>query len=246
VRRLLRIAFKAAIWGFLALWLAYTAAYFKLNDAALGDFITRKVNAVERGQFILKRARFPYWGGLASIFLNTPAHAVGEDFTLLDPDGNPVIKVPVAYADVHIQELVVSLAKTALTGGHHFYLTLHFPKAYVPSGWAVIAPTRSTWGKTHTEVNIVAAMSSRKKSESTGGAFIIRVDEVELGDVGFGMGFSGPDGKPTWWSKLDGVHAKAGLMYDSDKELATNEGPYFFFRMWEINSPVAALQLGDY
>ena len=52
----------------------------------------------------------------------------------IDPDGNPVIKVPVAYADVHIQELVVSLAKTALTLGHHFYLTLHFPQRLHPVG----------------------------------------------------------------------------------------------------------------
>jgi len=247
VRRLLRVTLKAGLWGFVALWVAYTVAYFKLNDAALGEFITRKVGAVERGQFILKRAHFPYWRGLASIVIpHVAAPAVGEDFTLLDPDGNPVIKVPVAYADVHIQELLVSLAKTALTAGHHFYLTLHFPNAYIPSGWAVVAPTRSTWGTAHPDVNIVAAMSSRKKSESTGGAVVIRVDEVELGDVGFGMGFSGLDGKPTWWSKLDGVHAKAGLMYDSDKELADATGPYFFFRLWDVNSPVAALQLGEY
>ncbi|HWE28049.1 MAG TPA: hypothetical protein VHB97_08615, partial [Polyangia bacterium] len=244
--RLFRIAFKTALWGFVALWLAYTGAFFKLNDRTLGDLITRKVGAVDRGQFILRRAHYPYWGGLASIVLNTPAHAIGEDFTLLDPDGNPVIKVPVAYADVHIQEVIVSLAKTALIGGHHFFLTLHFPRAYIPSGWAVIAPTRSTWGSEKPEVNIVAAMSGRKKTEPTGGAVIIRVDECELGDVGFGMGFSGLDGKPTWWAKLDGVHAKAGLNYDSDRDYSTADGPYFFFRLWDIKSPVAALQLGEY
>ena len=59
MRRLVRIAFKAALWGFVALWLAYTGAYFKLNDAALGGFITRKVGAVERGQFILRSAHSP-------------------------------------------------------------------------------------------------------------------------------------------------------------------------------------------
>ena len=246
MRRLVRIGFKAALWGFVALWLAYTGAFFKLNDAALGEFITRKVGAVDRGQFVLKRARYPYWGGLASIVVNSPAHVVGEDFTLLDPDGNPVIKVPVAYADVHIQELIVSLAKTALTGGRHFFLTLHFPRAYIPSGWAMIAPTRSTWGSEKPEINIVAAMSSRKKIEPTGGAVVIRVDDVELGDVGFGMGFSGTDGKPTWWAKLDGVHAKGGLKYDSDRDYANADGPYFFFRLYDIKSPVAALQLGEY
>ena len=35
--------FKAALWAFVALWLAYTAAYFKFNDAALGAFITKRV-----------------------------------------------------------------------------------------------------------------------------------------------------------------------------------------------------------
>ncbi|MGZ3443401.1 MAG: hypothetical protein ACXVDD_27960, partial [Polyangia bacterium] len=238
MRRLLRIALKALLWGFVALWLAYTAAYFKFNDAVLGAFITRKVGAVDRGQFILRHARYPYWGGLASIVLNTPAHAVGEDFTLLDPDGNPVIRVPVAYADVHIQELIVSLAKTALTGGHQFYLTLHFPRAYIPSGWAVIAPTRSTWGQEKTEFNIVAAMSAKKKVEPTGGAVVIRVDDIELGDMGFAMASSGIDGKPTWWAKLDGVHAKGGLKYSSAHDLATPEGPYFFFRLVDARSPV--------
>src|SRR6185312_7765814 len=194
-----------------------------------------------------KRAHFPYWGGLASIVLpSTPAHVIGEDFTLLDPDGNPVVRVPAAYADVHIQEMLVSLVKTALTGGHHFFLTLHFPRAYIPSGWAVIAPTRSTWGDEHTETNIVAAMSPRKKPESTGGAVVIRVDDVELGDVGFAMAGSGTDGKPSWWAKLECVRAKAGLKYSSDHELANAEGPYFFFRLYDVKSPKGDLQLGEY
>ena len=247
MRRLGRLVFRIAIWGFVALWLAYTAAYYKFNDDVLGSFITKKVDAVDRGQFILKRAHFPYWGGLASIVLpSTPAHVIGEDFTLLDPDGNPVVRVPAAYADVHIQEMLVSLVKTALTGGHHFFLTLHFPRAYIPSGWAVIAPTRSTWGDEHTETNIVAAMSPRKKPESTGGAVVIRVDDVELGDVGFAMAGSGTDGKPSWWAKLEGVHAKAGLKYSSDHELANAEGPYFFFRLYDVKSPKGDLQLGEY
>ncbi|MCU1282772.1 MAG: hypothetical protein JWM53_6318 [bacterium] len=246
MRRLFRIVLKASLWAFIALWLAYSAAYFRFNDATLGDFITRKVGAVDRGQFLLRHARYPYWGGLASIVLNTPAHVVGEDFTLLDPEGNPVIKVPVAYADVHLQELVVSLVKTALTGGRQFYLTLHFPTAYIPSGWAVIAPTRSTWGHEKTEINILAAMGAKKKVEPTGGAVVIRVDEAELGDLAFAMASSGLDGKPSWWAKLDGVHAKAGLKYSSAKDLTTAEGPYFFFRLVEAKAPLAALQLGDY
>ena len=246
MRRLFRLLFRLTLGALALLWLAYSVAYFKFNDATLGAFITKRVNAVERGRFVLGRARYPYWGGLASLLFNTPAHAVGEDFTLFDPDGNAVIKVPLVYADAHVQELVVSLAKTALTGGHQFFLTLHFPSAYIPSGWAVIAPTRSTWGQEKAEINLVAAMSPRKRSEPSGGAFVIRVDEVELGDVDLAMGFSGLDGKPSWWTRLDGVHAKAGLKYSSARELTKPEGPYFFFRIVDVQAPTAALQLGGY
>jgi hypothetical protein len=246
VRRLFSILLKVALWVLVALWLAYSAAYFKLNDATLGRFITRKVDAVDRGQFILRYAHFPYWGGLASILVGSPAHVVGEDFTLLDPDGNPVIRVPVVYADVHLQELVVSLGRTAFSFGHHFFLTLHFPRASIPSGWAVIAPTRSTWGEAKPEINLVAAMSAKKKPETTGGAVVIRVDEAEISHVDFAMASAGLDGKASWWARLDKLHTRAGLSYTSDKELATADGPYFFFRVFDATAPTAALQLGDY
>lgn len=245
MRRLVRLFVKLVAGILVVLSLAYTVAFFKFNDAALGAFISRRVSAVDRGRFELGRARYPYWGGLASMLFGTPAHVVGEDFTLLDPDGNPVIRVPVVYADIHLQELVVSLARTALAGGRSFFLTLHFPRAYIPSGWAVIAPTRSTWGDAKPDVNIVAAMSPRERKEPNHGAFVIRVDEVELGDVGFALGFSTPEGRPSWWAKLDDVHAKAGLKYSSEHDLTTPEGPYFFFRLVDVNAPKGELQLGD-
>src|SRR5262249_39253829 len=125
-------------------------------------------------------------------------------------------------------------------------LTLHFSSAYIPSGWGIIAPTRSTWGEAKTEINIVAAMSSRKKVESTGGAVIINVDDAELGDVGFAMASSGLDGKPSWWGKVGGVHARAALSYSSARELATPEGPFFFFRVTNAVAPSGALHLGSY
>ncbi|MGZ3429509.1 MAG: hypothetical protein ACXVCV_22820, partial [Polyangia bacterium] len=40
-------------------------------------------------------------------------------------------------------------------------------------------------------------------------------------------------------------HAKGGLKYSSAHDLATPEGPYFFFRLVDARSPVAELQLGD-
>ena len=102
---------------------------------------------VDRGQFILRRARYPYWGGLASILSQ---HAGARRRRGLHAPRSrrqsghqgARSRTPTCTS----RSCIVSLAKTALTGGHHFFLTLHFPRAYIPSGWAVIAPTRSTWG----------------------------------------------------------------------------------------------------
>ena len=40
MRRLFRLLLRTAFFGLLALWLAYTAAFYKFNDATLGDFAT--------------------------------------------------------------------------------------------------------------------------------------------------------------------------------------------------------------
>jgi hypothetical protein len=246
VRRLVRFAIALTLGILAILWAAYTVAFYKFNDAALGRFISNRVEAVDRGQFRLIHARYPYWGGLLSILANTPAHVVGEDFTLVDPDGGTVIRVPHVDADIHLRELILSLGKTALFGGRRLYLTLHFSHARIPGGWGVIGPTRSTWGQEKTETNIVAAMSSKKPSGPSTGAFVIQVDEAELADVGFAMGFSATDGKPSWWTKTSHLWGKAALLYSSAKDLATADGSYFFFRILDASAPTAQLQLGEY
>lgn len=246
MRRLFRVLVRLTLGILVILWAAYTVAYFKFNDAVLGRFISDKVEAADRGQFELGHARYPYWAGLFSILVNTPAHVVGDDFTLVDPDGDKVVRVPHVEADVHLQELVGSLAKTALFAGKRFYLTLHFSNATIPSGWGVIVPTRSTWNSDKSETNIIAAMGARKPKDTNGGAVIIKVDDAELGDVGFAMASPTPDGKLSWWAKADHLHGKVGLVYNSDHDLQTADGPYFFFRIVDASSPTAALQLGDY
>jgi hypothetical protein len=230
----------------LVLWAAYTVAFFQFNDATLGRFISNRVEAVDRGKFELKVAHFPYWGGLVSLFLNTPAQAVGEDFELVDPDGGTVIKIPYVATGVHLRELVLSLGKTAMFGGKRFFLTLHFSHARIPSGWGVIAPTASSWGQEKVDTNIVAAMSSKKIGQPPSlGALVIQVDDAELGDLGFAMASSSVDGKPSWWSKIDHLHGKAALLYSSQHDLQTPDGPYFFFRLIDISAPTADLQLGE-
>ena len=164
---------------------------------------------------------------------NTPAHVVGEDFTLLDPDGNPVIRVPVAYADVHLQELV-GLARQDGADGRAPLLpdAALLARLHPVAAGRSIAPTRSTWGRSKVEVNIVAAMSARKATPSRRAAPSSSASTTRSSATS-----ASPwrrralDGKPTWWAKLDGVHAKAGLKYSSDRELATADGPYFFFRL---------------
>ena len=130
--RLFRVLFRLTLGILVILWAAWTITYFKFNDAVLGRFISDKVEAADRGQFELHHAKYPYWGGLASLLFNTPAHVIGDDFTLIDPDGDPVVRVPHVEADVHLRELVASLAKTALFMGKRFYLTLHFSHAVIP------------------------------------------------------------------------------------------------------------------
>ena len=89
-------------------------------------------------------------------------------------------------------------------------------------------------------------MSSRKKIEPTGGAVVIRVDDVELGDVGFAMGFSGARRQADLVGQARRRARQGGPQVLVGSRLATADGPYFFFRLCDVKSPVAALQLGEY
>jgi hypothetical protein len=244
VRRLLKKLVFIGVWATGLLVVAYSIAYLKFNDEVLGSFISDRVNKVERGSFNLRSAHFDYFGGLASILFNTPARAVGQDYELYDPDGNLVIKVPYVETDVHIQELVTSLARFAAT--RNFTLNLHFSNGHIPKVIAVIAPTRSTWGGKN-EVNLVAAMSPRVPSKpSTGGELRISVDEAVIDDAHFAIGFPNTEGQVSWYGKFSEASARASLVYSSRDDLKTDKGPYFFFKIEPLNSPVAELRMGGF
>jgi hypothetical protein len=159
VRRLVRKLVLVGAWALGLLVIAYSAVYAKLNDYTLGAFISGKVNKVERGNFQLKYVHYPYWGGLLSILFNTPVHAEGRDFELHDPDGNLVLKVPGVEAEAHLQELVISLAKFALT--FKFHLNLHISHAHATEAMAVVAPLSSQCAAAKQEMNILASMSPK-------------------------------------------------------------------------------------
>ena len=225
----------------------YTIAYYKFNDAVLGDFISDRVNRVERGNFRLGIAHFPYWGGLASVLFNTRARVIGVDFELRDPDGNLVLASPFAETDAYLQELVVSLAKYAFT--QKFHLNLHFANGRVPRGLAVIAPTRSSWGSDKSEVNLLAAMGPRRSSPpgvNPGGEFRIQVDGVRLENVDFGIGFPNKDGRASWSGRVVDAQGQASLIYSSRTQLETSAGPYFFFKVHDLTGARAELRMGEY
>lgn len=248
MRRLLKSLLKIGAWLTGLLVVAYSVAYLKFNDEVLGHFISDRVNRVERGSFVLQYAHFDYWSGLASLLFNTPAHAVGMDYELRDPDGNLVLKVPYAETEVHIQELVASLAKYAVT--RNFTLNLHFGHGHLPKGIAVVAPTRSTWASAKPEVNIVAAMSPRvpadKNAKRKGGEFRITVEDAQIDDAHFAIGFPGLDGKVAWYGKFAEASARASLVYSSREDLANPTGPYFFFKIQPLAVETADLKMGTF
>jgi hypothetical protein len=234
-----------AVLGVLAFVLVgYTAAFAYFNDAVLGDFISRAVNKVERGTFTLRHARYTWAGGLASILFGTRAHVVAEGYELRDPDGNLVLSVPYVETDAYLQPLIGSLLKMAVT--HRFHLDLHFTNAWVPTGYGIIGPTRSTWGSAATEVNIVAAMSPKKKTPPDGGELRITVDALQLDDICFGIGFSNLEGGNAWNGRFCNGAGRASLVYSSRDALATPDGPYFFFKVLPLRAPSGELKMGDF
>jgi hypothetical protein len=247
VRRLFKALLKVTAWAVGLIAVVYSIAYLKFNDEVLGGFISDRVNKVERGSFVLGYAHFDYASGLASLLFNTPAHAVGMDYELRDPDGNLVLKVPYAETEVYIQELVGSLLKYAVT--RDFTLNLHFRHGHVPKGIAVIAPTRSTWMAAKPEVNLVAAMSPRvppEKKKPKGGEFRVTVEDAQIDDAHFAIGFPDAEGKVAWYAKFAEASTRASLVYSSREELASSKGPYFFFKIQPLSVEQADLKMGGY
>lgn len=217
--------------------LAYTVSYFTFNDEKLGAFISDRVNRVERGTFTLRKVHYPYWGGLMSLLVNAPVRVYGADYELRDPDGNLVIKTDYAETDAYLQELIASLGRYAVT--RRFHLTLHFARARIPTAIAVIAPTHSSRHAAKPEVNIVAAMSPKKPTPPSGGELRITVDDAVLERAHFGIGY------PSWHARFVDGRARAALVYSSKKELESDKGPYFFFKIAPLDAPEGELRMGD-
>ncbi len=242
-RRVRRLSIAFSLVGLVVL-AGYTGAWAWFNDATLGQFISAQVNRAERGQFLLGHARFTWAGGLLSLITNVPTRVVGQDYRLLDPDGSVVLVVPYVEADIHLRSLVVSLVKMAVT--QRFYLDLHFTRAWVPSGLAVITDTRSTWGKPLAEINIVAAMSKRLKTPYDGGEFRITVEDLQIDDVNFALGLSNLLGRTSWYGRFWSGAGHAALVYSSRLDLETRDGPYFFFKVKPMRSTRGEIRLGDF
>jgi len=250
VRWLIKKLLRTTLWALLIFFCAYNIAYLKLNDFALGSYISKRVNKVERGNFQLAYVHYDYWSGMASLLFNTPAHVTAKNFELRDPDGNMVIAAEGAEVDAYLRELVSSLAQylgTFLEGAPKFHLNLHFAHARVPTAYAVIAPLRSSLDKPKQEINLIAAMSPRVIAPAPGGGeFRITVEDVALEHADFGIGFLSPAGKLSWSGKVVDGKATAGLVYSSRAEWATTQGPFFFFKVAPLDSPTGELRLGAY
>ena len=237
---------KLVVGAALAFLTIYTGVFFELNDRLLGRLISGLVTSSVRGTFTLGRAHYDYFGGLWSIVTNRTTHVRGGDFEMVDPDGNDVMRVPHVEADVHLRELVVSLLEFGLS--RHFHVHLHFAHADIPGGWAVIAPTRSTFGTDSPEMNIVATMTGKKipaviddRSE-----LLIEVDDVNLDGVDFSLSSSNLLGQASWVGRAEAAHAHGRLSYSSSRPKSSPEGPAFFFLLDDIRVARGQLQLGDY
>ncbi len=257
VTRLAQKLARRVAFGLIGLLFAYSCVYLKLNDEVLGNLISTQVSKSVRGQFSLKYVHYPYFKTFVSLIFNTPTDGVGRDYEMHDPDGNLVMKAAGAYARVHVRELVWSLAKFAVT--RKFHLTLHIQDAYIPSAYAVIAPTRSTFGPVDPvtqlnasgakrEINLIATMTARKPPPPGGSGSELRivVDHITIGKADFAMGLPSNDGKLSWSAELNSGTVEAALDFSSASWNATADGPYFFFQVKPLKAPNATLKLGAY
>ena|GEM_PF-3853279 len=251
-------AFSGTIWKIIKWFpvffvVVYSAAYLSVfHGDSLGAFISARVNSSRRGTFTLGKCEYSYFGGMASVLFNRPVPVVAHDYTLLDPEGNVVLKIPRVEADIHIRELLLALARFPLSGLRAFSITLHFSHVHIPEAMAVIAPTRSGWVPSKPgqpppkqEINILAAMSPQVITPPAGGDFRVILEDLQIDKLYFGIGFPATDGTRSWSARLEDGPARASLIYSSRADLETSDGPYFFFHVQPLVSPRGELVLGD-
>lgn len=210
-----------------AVMLLWFAVFMALNDRSLGRLITKIVTGQVSGEFKIGSAHYDYWSSLGSLILNTQAPVVGEDFELRDPAGAVVMKAKRVEARMYVGELVRGLLRSAVSApfGRGVFIELHFASGTVHGVWAGIHPIPlprppgvvvPPLGTPYTEVNIVAAMSSRKPKPEDAppspGHVRILVDSpgVTIQNAHYEMAFSG------WHGHVDGLTGTATLRMSTD------------------------------
>jgi hypothetical protein len=236
--------------GVMLLWLV---AYLVLNDGRMGLLVNTIVSGPQgkpgglvRGKFRLGYAHYDYWTSLASVILNTAAPVRGGDFELHDPDGNLVMRIEEVRAEMYIGELVRSLLRTAVSAPFKrgVFVDLHFTRARVRGGHGVIQPTVSSLRDTplHPEVNIVAAMASRKPSgpEPTPGRLLITIDGegADLSDLTLELNF------PSWYGRADGLSGNATLRFSSAAKENLPGKPAFSYEISPLRARSGKIVLG--
>jgi hypothetical protein len=210
-----------------AIMLLWFAVFMGLNDRSLGRLITKIVTGQVSGQFNLGSAHYDYWSSLASLVLNIQAPVVGENFELRDPSGAVVMHAKRVEARMYVGELVRGLLRSAISApfGRGVFIELHFASGTVHGASANIHPINlprppgvvvPPVGTPYTEVNIVAAMGSRKPKPEDAppspGHVRIVVDSpgVTILNAHYEMAFTG------WHGQLDGLTGTATLRMSTD------------------------------
>lgn len=242
MRRFARFLHRLIRRVLVTLVVVWMGAFFFFNDERLGWFVSKMVTGSVRGTFALRRIHYPFWGGLWSALTDRPTTVYGEDFRMLDPDGNLAMRVDGVETEVKLRTLLASLLRSPLE--RRLVLTLEFQNARAPRAMAIIAPTRSTWGKSPSEVNVPAAMSG-KGPPGGGSNLTIRVDGIDIETVDFGLAFADAAGKPAWSAALNNAKVHASLLYKSARELDTKEGPFLFFEVGPVTAPSGDLRIGE-
>lgn len=218
VRRVLQVlAFIALVW---------LGVFVGLNDRRLGSMVSRIVGGQIRGEFHLGYARYSYFSSLASILLNTTTRIEAGDFEMRDPNGDLVMKVERLEANIYLGELIRGLLRTAVSApfGQGSFIELHFSGGHIYSGSAHIHPSNVrrvyppnvTGPMKGNEVNIVAAMSSKKlKPEGappSPGHLRITIDGqgVTFENVKYQMSF------PGWRGHVEKLHGALTMRFSSD------------------------------
>ncbi len=231
-----------------AIMLLWFVVFLGLNDRSLGRLITKIVTGQVSGQFNLGSAHYDYWSSLASLILNIQAPVVGENFELRDPNGAVVMRAKRVEARMYVGELVRGLLRSAISApfGRGVFIELHFASGTVHGAWAGIHPITlprppgvvvPPLGTPYTEVNIVAAMGSRKPKPEDAppspGHVRIVVDSpgVTIVNAHYEMAFSG------WRGQLDGLTGTATLRMSTD---AAETRPGLISFVYEIAKATAS------